>query len=170
MQDRHGLLFDFSDTATARRFTAVDDRVMGGLSRSTLSSGGGRAAFEGELSTEQDGGFASVRSAIEPVDLSGREGIALRVRGDGRAYALRVRTDTRLDGVSYLASFAPTAGVWTTIRLPFAAFEATYRGRAQPRAAPLDPSAVTSFGLLVAGGQVGAFRLEIEWIGTFGPS
>ena len=157
-------LFDFSDTETAQRFTAVDDRVMGGVSQSALSAVGGSAVFAGELSTEQNGGFASVRSTPLSVDLSAFEGIALYVRGDGRTYKLRMRTDDRFNGVSYQAPFATTAGVWTTLKLPFQSFEPTYRGRVPPDAAPLDPAAVRSFGLLVAGEQVGAFQLELRWI------
>ena len=162
------LLFDFSDPTTARRFTAVDDRVMGGVSQSALRADGGVAAFEGDLSTEQGGGFASVRSVPEPIDLSGSDGVALHVRGDGRAYKLRIRTDDRFDSVNYQASFATTAGAWTTIHLPFETFQPTHRGQLLSGVAPLDPSKVKSFGLLVAGNQVGAFRLEIKWISSFG--
>ena len=167
MTDPSALLFDFSDPATAQRFRAVDDRVMGGVSRSTLRSAGQTAAFEGELSTERNGGFASVRSDPDPVDLSALDGLELRVRGDGRTYKVRMRTDGRFDGVSYQASFAPPEGEWATIRIPFESFRPTYRGRTPRGAAPFDPSAVQSFGLLVANEQVGRFRLELGWIGAY---
>ena len=162
------LMFDFSDPTVAERFTAVDDRIMGGVSQSTLRAYGAVAAFEGELSTEQNGGFASVRSAPAPAHLSGWEGIALHVRGDGRTYKFRLRTDSEFDGVSYQASFATTDGVWTTIYLPFGAFQPTYRAQVLTNVASLDPSSVMSFGFLVSDEQVGEFRLEIEWIGAFG--
>lgn len=162
------LLCDFSDPKSARRFSAVDDRVMGGLSQSALRADAAFAIFEGELTTEQNGGFASVRSAPEPVDLSEREGIVLRVRGDGRTYKLRMRTDARFDGVNHQAPFATERGAWTTVHLPFEDFEPTYRGRKLKSVAPFAPSVVVSFGLLISDEQVGAFRLEIEWIGAFG--
>ena len=168
MTDRSELLFDFSAPETVQRFAAVDDRVMGGVSQSAMRASSGIAAFEGELSLEQNGGFASVRSEPEPVDLSTSEGIALHVRGDGRTYKLRMRTDRGFDGVSYQASFATTPGAWTTVHLPFEAFQPTYRGQVRSDVAPLDLAAVMSFGLLVADEQVGAFRLEISWIRVFG--
>jgi monofunctional biosynthetic peptidoglycan transglycosylase len=167
MTDRSELLFDFSAPETVQRFAAVDDRVMGGVSQSAMRASSGIAAFEGELSLEQNGGFASVRSAPASVDLSTSEGIALHVRGDGRTYKLRMRTDAGFDGVSYQASFATTPGAWTTVHLPFEAFQPTYRGQVRFDAAPLDPAKVMSFGLLVADEQVGAFRLEIRWIRAF---
>ena len=168
MTDRSELLFDFSVPETVQRFAAVDDRVMGGVSQSAMRVSGGVAAFEGELSLEQNGGFASVRSDTASVDLSGSEGIALHVRGDGRTYKLRMRTDAGFDGVSYQASFATTPDAWTTIHLPFEAFQPTYRGQIRSDAAPFDPAKVMSFGLLIADEQVGPFRLEIGWIRAFG--
>lgn len=167
LTDRSHLLFDFSTPEAVERFAAVDDRVMGGRSQSTLRSSSGIAAFEGELSLEQNGGFAAVRSDPAPIDLSNREGIALHVRGDGRTYKFRLRTDDAWDGVSYQSSFATTPGAWTTIHLPFEAFQPTYRGQAQPDAAPLAPAAIVSFGLLLADDQAGTFRLEIGWMSSY---
>ena len=162
------LLFDFREPDVALRFIAVDDRIMGGVSRSRLKAEAGHAAFEGELSLDAGGGFASVRSAPSPVDLTGRTGIALRVRGDGRRYRLRVRTDEHPQAVSYQAAFDAPDASWSTVRLPFARFEPTFRGEPRPNAKPLDPGAVSSFGLLVADRQAGAFRLEIESITAYG--
>ena len=161
------LLFDFSQPAAAEPFNAVDDRVMGGVSRSALRTAGNAAVFEGNLSTERNGGFASVRSTPAHVDLSVHAGIAPRVRGDGRTYELRLRTDSNPEGLSYLAPFPTTPGILTTVQLPFGAFRASYRGRTPKDAAPLDPSRVMSFGLLIAREQIGPFRLEIEWIAAF---
>ena len=160
-------ILDFSDPTTVERFSAVDDRVMGGVSRSSLSAAGRAAVFAGELSTEQNGGFASVRSAPSPVDLGGNAGVALHVRGDGRTYKLRFGLEETLDGVTYQASFATTADAWTTVYLPFELFLPTWRGRTLSELEPLDPSRITTFGLLVSDGQVGSFRLELAWLDAY---
>lgn len=56
-------LFDFTDPSAANAWHAIDDRVMGGISRSTLRHHpAGHALFEGTVSLERNGGFASVRS------------------------------------------------------------------------------------------------------------
>jgi len=160
------VLFDFADAETAGRFTTVDDRVMGGVSRSAMRAGEGFGVFAGVLSTESNGGFASVRAA-RSVDLSGRGGIALRVRGDGRSYQLRLRTDRRFDGISYRATFATTPETWTKVLLPFDAFQPTFRGRVPAGAPPLDVAGIESFGLMVTDAQVGEFRLDVATIGAF---
>ena len=57
-------LFDFTDPNAASAWHAIDDRVMGGISRSTLRHDpAGHAVFEGTVSLERNGGFASMRSS-----------------------------------------------------------------------------------------------------------
>lgn len=156
-------IFDFREGVAG--FAAIDDVVMGGRSSSAFAAAGeGVAAFAGTVSLEGGGGFASVRSAPGSWDLGGHRGIALRVRGDGKAYKLSLRTDARLDGVAYQAGFSPRPGVWETIRLPFSDFVPRYRGREVPGADPLDPAKIATFGLLIAEKQAGPFRLEVAWI------
>jgi monofunctional biosynthetic peptidoglycan transglycosylase len=159
------ILHDFSDPAAADDWNAVDDRVMGGVSRSGMeASGEGYATFAGELSLESNGGFASVRTPPDALDLSGLDRLALRVRGDGRIYQLRLRTDESFDGVSHTTSFRTHPGEWRTLELPLDAFVPTWRGRVQPDVPPIDAASVRGMGLLVADGQEGSFELDVAWI------
>jgi hypothetical protein len=62
----HKLLFDFSDPSAVDAWRAIDDRVMGGISRSQLRHDPtAHAVFEGLVSLEQNGGFASVRALLK---------------------------------------------------------------------------------------------------------
>ena len=55
------VLFDFSVPTAADAWSAIDDRVMGGVSRSRLRHDtAGHAVFEGKVSLAQDGGFKIV--------------------------------------------------------------------------------------------------------------
>ena len=168
-------LVDFAAADSAlSAWRAVDDVVMGGVSRSRIRrTEDGTAVFEGDLSLENNGGFASVRALTGAMDLSGCDGVVVRVRGDGRRYRLRFRTDERFDGIAYQATFATTADEWTEAELPFAAFRPTFRGWEPPDAPPFDAGAIRQIGFMVADGQEGAFRLEIAWVrgrGTGGPA
>ena len=55
-------LFDFSTATNAPAWQVVNDDVMGGVSTSRFSVTNGVAVFRGEVSLENNGGFASVRS------------------------------------------------------------------------------------------------------------
>ncbi len=161
-------LFDFADPSLVAAWESVGDRVMGGVSSGRLVPlAGGGAAFSGEVLLEQGGGFASVRSAPGLFDLSAHEGLILEVRGDGRTYKLSIRTDPWFDAVAYQVRFATRSGELTVHRLPFGEFRATWRGRPVPGAPPLEPSQVSSFGLLVGDRQSGPFNLEIAAIRAY---
>jgi monofunctional biosynthetic peptidoglycan transglycosylase len=147
----------------------VNDGVMGGVSRSSLQrSDHGTGLFTGDLSLENNGGFASVRAQLGRCDLSGYEGLELRVRGDGRTYQLRLRTDDRLDGIAYRASFESSANEWITIQVLFADFQPTFRGRVPLDAPPLETGSISQIGFLLADSRPGAFSLEIDFVRTFG--
>lgn len=156
------ILVDFADGGPA--WSAIDDRVMGGVSRSGLAVAGGVGVFSGRLSTAHGGGFASVRTVPADWELAGFDRLVLTIRGDGRRYRLRLRTSDALDGVSYEAAFDTVGGEWLDVTLPLAAFRPVLRGRPLPDAPALDPGSVRTFGLMVADRQVGDFRLELARI------
>jgi len=155
---------DFEEASEVRAWRVVNDGVMGGVSRSRFESRGNTAVFRGELSLENNGGFASVRLLPRDLELGGSRGVALRVRGDGKTYPMRLRTHDRFDGIAYTKRFETREGDWIRVRLPFDAFEATFRGRRVPGAPALEPDAIRQIGFLIADEQEGPFALEIDWI------
>jgi hypothetical protein len=161
-------VFDFGEPRSERRWVAVNDGVMGGVSEGRLrATGDGTVAFEGNLSLANNGGFASVRSRAQRVDLSQGSGLSLLVRGDGRRYKLGLKNDAFPDGVTYRAAFETEPGEWRTIRLRFADFVPSYRGRIVRDARPLDLARVASFDLMISDKQAGPFRLELSRIEAF---
>jgi len=152
-------------------WAAIDDVVMGGRSRSAFAATPeGTAVFRGTVSGENDGGFASVRSRPLGLDLSGREGLRLRVRGDRKRYKLCVKNDADFDGVVYQSAFGTEPTAWETVELPFSGFVPTFRGRRLDAEPPLDPSRIATLGLMVSDRQLGPFRLEIALIAPYGGS
>ena len=156
------VLMDFVDTRG--EWENIDDVVMGGISLSHLRIVDGVAIFEGVVSLENNGGFASVRSVLRNCDLSQYDGILVRVRGDGKQYGLRLRPSIVRGGIGYEACFKGTTAQWTDERLPFAEFRPVFRGRQAPECGPLDPGKVAVLGFIVSGHQAGPFRLEIDYI------
>ena len=141
---------------------AIDDRVMGGVSRSQMRhEPAGFAVFEGAVSPDNGGGFASLRHARLPLGGPNATAYRLQVLGDGKRYKLNLRTDQTFDGVNYQAAFQPPAGQWTTIDIPVEAFVATCRGR-PVTAPPLAPERVCQVGLMIADRQWGPFSLGIR--------
>jgi hypothetical protein len=159
-------LFDFTDPNAANEWRAIDDRVMGGVSRSRLRHDpSGHAVFDGEVSLAQGGGFASVRSSPGERGMAGATTCLIEARGDPRQFKLSLLTDDGFDSVNYQASFTTMGHDWQTISLPLSAFRASFRGRDVPDAPTLDPARICQVGLMIAGRQAGAFALDIRRIG-----
>jgi NADH dehydrogenase [ubiquinone] 1 alpha subcomplex assembly factor 1 len=159
------LLFDFTDPRAASAWHAIDDRVMGGASRSALRyDPAGHAVFEGSVSLERNGGFASVRCRPADHGLPGAEVCLIELRGDPRQFKLSLLTDDGFDSLTHQSSFTPTGVDWQTVHLPLSGFRASFRGREVPGAPPLDPARIRQVGLMIAARQAGAFSLQVRRI------
>ncbi|NOR50500.1 MAG: CIA30 family protein [Desulfuromonadales bacterium] len=159
------IILDFTDAQTARSWEAIDDRIMGGCSRSKPEHVDNVSLrFSGRVSLENNGGFASIRSNPANYNLGQYSGLIVRLRGDGKSYKLSLRTDLFFDGISYQTTFTTEQGVWQEIFLPFEDFTATHHGVKLSTVAPMDTTKIESFGLFIADSQEGSFQLEIAWV------
>ena len=158
-------LFTFDGADATAPWSVENDGVMGGRSQGYVEVTEGTLVFTGEVVTE-GGGFTSIH-AVPQGDLSGYDGIELRVRGGGRTFELDVDDGTRNRGreVSRRGP-VPTRDAWTTVRVPFDSLEETAYGE-PVRVDPLDRSAVQSIGIYIIDGNDGPFRLEVDWIRAY---
>ncbi len=141
---------------------AINDGVMGGVSTGRMVETDHGLSFQGSLSLENNGGFASVRRALD-ADLSGASKLRVELKGDGRTYQARFRQDSNFDGIAWRAEF-DTSGEWQVIELSFADFEPVFRGRKVPQAGPLIAEQIRQFGFLIGDKKAGPFELEIRSI------
>lgn len=158
-------IFDFQAANHPPAWEVVNDDVMGGVSTSqfeVLTNNCG--VFSGTVSLENNGGFASVRSAPVREQLKGFTAFVLGVRGDGRGYKFTVRTGAGFDAPLYQCSFMTKPGEWEEHRLAFGDFVPTFRGRVLSDVPLLDPAKITSLGFLIADKRAGPFRLVVSWI------
>ncbi len=154
-------LFTF-DRADEPEWQVVNDGVMGGRSAGYVAVADGLLRFSGTLVT-QGGGFTSVRAPIA-ADLSGLQGLELRVRGNGRPFEVELGDGKRGFGrnVSRRAAFA-TTDEWTVVRVPFSALRSSIFGRAV-NAPPIDLAQLRSVGIYILDGRDGPFWLEVDYI------
>lgn len=159
------VLFDFDSDATSGKWYVVNDDVMGGISESTIViNPEGTATFSGKLSPENNGGFASVRAVVKMNTDSQFNGVILRLKGDGKLYNIRFRTDSNFDGYAYQAKIQTKANVWEEYQVSFDKFEPTFRGRTLNGKPELESRNIAQIGLLIADKQFGDFNMEVDWI------
>ena len=175
------VLFNFSnpDGNFKETWGAVDDVVMGGVSQSGIRLIDDKAIFSGNVSTENNGGFASVRTRnIEPpLDLSDYEGIELKVTGDGKRYKFILRSEDKWDGVGYSHSFDTIYDFPTTIQIPFKDLIPVFRAKTVEEAS-LNTEKIYSMQLMLSkfeyDGELnpkfeaGSFKLEVDYIKAYG--
>jgi uncharacterized protein YbjT (DUF2867 family) len=174
-------LFDFTQPNSNLQsiWGAVDDVVMGGESESGIRMSTGFALFSGNVSIDNSGGFASVRTRnFDPsFNLSNYRGIELRVKGDGQRYKFFIRTEPKWDGVGYAYSFDTIANQWLTVQIPFSDLVPIFRAKTVSDAAPIDPTQICSFQLMLSKFEYdkalnphftpGLFSLEVESISAY---
>lgn len=122
------VVFDFDKDSDISNWTVVNDVVMGGRSDADFSiNKDGHGVFQGHVSLENNGGFASLRYRFQTADVEQYKTIVLKVKGDGKRYQFRVKSEAS-DYYSYIHYFQTTSD-WQTIEIPLAEMYPTFRGR-----------------------------------------
>jgi monofunctional biosynthetic peptidoglycan transglycosylase len=158
-------LIGFEDQATEPKWVAINDGVMGGLSKGGPEVKGGSLNFTGNLSLENNGGFSSIRTLGQKYDFSGKTAVVIRLKGDGRKYQLRLATDARFRGsaISYGAEFATEKGKWIEVKVSFDSLSPSWRGM-KLKGPEFDSSKVEELGFLIGDKKSGEFEIEVDWI------
>ena len=155
-------LFDFNVSSKLNNWTIVDDGVMGGLSEGNFTiNEDGHGVFYGEVSLENNGGFSSVRYRFDETDASSFKKIDLKVKGDGKQYQFRIKSDS-YDRHSYITYFE-TSGEWETITINLKDLFPSWRGmRLSMDNYPGEQMEEIAF--LISNKKAESFRLEIDEI------
>jgi len=122
------VIFDSKSARNIENWSVVDDRVMGGVSRGNIKiDTDGFAVFSGNVSTDYNGGFSSVRYGLKSISILNAKIIKIRLKGDGKMYQCRIKPNNNIS-YSYIKSFK-TSGDWETIEIKLSEMEASFRGR-----------------------------------------
>lgn len=123
------IIFDFNKKSDVSDWRIVDDVVMGGRSSGSFElNKEGNGVFSGTVSLQNNGGFSSVRYPFNKKGLGNYTKFVLRVKGDGKKYQFRVKSD-RNDYHSYIATIQTTKE-WQTLEVLFSEMSPRFRGRA----------------------------------------
>lgn len=161
-QDTSRIIYDFTKAKNVNDWYVVNDGVMGGLSKGKLTKNyDGHAVFEGYVTTENNGGFTSVRYPFYTLDVSKYKAVKIKLKGDGKPYQFRIK-EKENQRHSYIQEF-DTSGDWETITIPFESFYPSFRGR------KLDMSnysgkTMEEVTFLIGNKKKESFQLEIERI------
>ena len=155
-------LFDFNIANSHSKWRIVDDVVMGGSSSGQLTmSTDGHGMFSGSISTENNGGFSSVRYQPDQIDSKGFKKFIIRIKGDGKKYQFRAQSILN-DFYSYV-TFMHTTNDWQIIEIPFKGMYPYFRGYRLERP-NFKGDKLTEIGFLIGSDRNEDYKLEIDWI------
>jgi len=155
-------IFNFKSKEDTNNWYVVNDGVMGGLSASSLEiNKEGKALFKGHVTTENNGGFASVRYAFTKKEVSKFTHIVLRIKGDGKDYQFRIKEEQE-QRHSYIFPFS-TSGKWEIIKIHFSKFYPSFRGNILD-IPNFSGTTMEEIAFLIANKTKESFQLEIESI------
>ncbi|OQR82823.1 hypothetical protein ACHHYP_15460 [Achlya hypogyna] len=147
--------------------TPADSKVMG-------APKDGAAVFSGNLSlsvqpTEQHvvrSGYCAIRGNVPSgLHLHGYQGLAMRIKSDGRVYRINAQADGWNPHDLYMGFLKAPANEWVEAELAFSDFILTSRGYVQvDDPVKLNPASLRTIGIALADDKEGPFELCIEWI------
>ena len=141
----------------------VNDDVMGGISKSNLYLNiESNLIFEGEVSLENNGGFASCRLGTENGDMNGIKSFKIKLKGDGKIYKFRL--SERNGSINYSTNFQTKKGVWEEINIPIKELEPTFMGYYSSRASRLKIENKRPIGFLISDKQKGYINLDVKHV------
>jgi hypothetical protein len=159
-------VFSFSTSDDVNEWFVVNDTVMGGVSSGQLAWEDDALVFTGDLSLDNNGGFASVRSplldATAVTTWADSDGMRIEVGGDGRTWTVEVRLDFG-DVGGWISEIATSADEFVVVDVPWASFEPVTRFL-DPRETTetLDPARIVSVAFYLVDGIEAPFRLELR--------
>jgi len=148
---------------------SVNDTVMGGVSSGNLTFGSGTMLFEGAVSTDSNGGFASVRSPTERYDLSMHDRVLIRLKSEGQPFSLIFAHNTYWWQDQFKVDIQVPDDGWHTLEIPYSAFQIfrTIGGYPTPTGiemTPEDSREILHLELMSKLFEDGSFRLEVDFI------
>jgi len=163
-QNQDGYLLNSSIMKTENIWRIVNDGVMGGLSSSKVNVDDDKIIFGGNVSLENNGGFASLRSAVKDYNFEKFSGLEIKIKGDGKRYSISMKETTYFNGYFYTTFFETKNDEWITLKISFSQFKLYYFGQETKSNKKLPLNNIKEISLSIGDKQEGNFITEIDYI------
>ncbi|XP_076234134.1 complex I intermediate-associated protein 30 [Calliopsis andreniformis] len=179
--------FDGTEKSLDQWIVTCDSDYNEGFSTAKLDlSPRGTGIFHGTLSTRtpKDGkidksGFCNITTVRkiksfqrkDYYDWSEFNTLVMKVRGDGRCYAINILQKGNVDVTWYdsyhYVLYTRGGPYWQYVKIPFSKFAFGWKGVLQDNQIPMPKELVTNLGITVSDRKNGPFKLEIDYIGVY---
>ena len=158
-------LLNSSIMKTEDKWRIVNDGVMGGLSSSrAIINNDNKIVFSGNVSLENNGGFASLRSSVKDYTFENFSGIEIKIKGDGKRYSISMKETSYFNGYFFTSSFETKKDEWIVVQITFNQFKLYYFGQETNSSKKIPLNNIKEVSLLIGDKQEGNFITEIDYI------
>jgi hypothetical protein len=164
------LTFDFGNSADKTRdWVLITDNVMGGLSKSEINYNTNSILLKGEISLDNFGGFASIRTKFSQFDLSQYEGVKIKFKSANQDFAFTLENSQNWTRPNYKNDFHSNKdGTREVATLYFKDFRETVIGQPTGKQLNLEKlNNIVRLGIITTKKEEGPFSLEVDYIKFF---
>lgn len=116
------VFFEFGSNEDSSWF-AVNDTVMGGVSDGEVFYTESEMVFEGVVSTDSNGGFTSVRSPDQQLDLRPNKRVLIRMRSEGQPFTMVLANNPYWYQDQFRYDIELESDEWTEVEIALNDFE-----------------------------------------------
>ncbi|MAA80536.1 MAG: hypothetical protein CL916_14875 [Deltaproteobacteria bacterium] len=120
-KEMFSLRIEFGEDGNASWFPLNDD-VMGGVSTSSVQSTDKTLIFSGEVSTDNNGGFVSLRSPNREYELEDYTQVEVSYKSSGQDFMMILADHAAWYMPEFRHEVLPTSEEWTTVTIPLSDF------------------------------------------------
>lgn len=158
-------IIDFGKTKSGNEWVVVVDGVMGGHSSSTAEVSENSLYFQGNISLENNGGFASLRGPKNNMDYSDYSNLEIKYRSKGQALGIRFLKYEQFFMPYLKKTFDETAWEWKTVNVPLNEFKQyILNSERSKNITAKDFEDISRIGFIVSNKTEGEFEIEIDYI------
>lgn len=159
------LNLDFGKGSAGTDWLVVNDGVMGGLSKSSLQITDNSLILRGEVSLENNGGFASMRSPYQTLDLSKHKTVNIRYRSTGQDVGLVFSLHRQWYRPNYKINLEESGNEWKTVSIELITAREYRIGRLTGHTINKKLLAeIIRLGFITNSKKVGTFSFEVDYL------
>jgi len=157
--------YDFGKNKDGVNWIAINDGVMGGLSKGALKLTNKTLQFKGNISFENNGGFASFRNRYGNYNLQYASRVEIKYKLAGQIMALSLEPNDRFYEPTYRVFLNDTNLIWKTVEVNMNDFTECILGK--PTGNKINSeilSRINRIGFITAEKKEGNFEFEIKYL------
>jgi len=165
VQNVEPLIFDFGRNNDSDNWVIINDAVMGGLSTSQVIEDSTSYIFSGDVSLDNNGGFASLRSPRDIYNLEAFTVMTIRYKSTDRDFAVVLESHNQYYMPYHKQICKSNTDGWSTSEFLLTEFKEYRLGEETGNVIKSKSlREIRRFGIVINDKAAGPFRIEVDYI------